>query len=1484
MALTTEYKKLYEVFPTLKLSEETALYADAIYVTKVTKESSGNMARVYILSNVIIPKKSILKLEDELHRQIFRRFTENIRILDRYDLTQQHTPEKLFEFYRDSIEAELEKYFHLEYMIYKKSDVFFVDGVFVINMEKGGFSKHKGDGLRDYFSNLFTCRFGMDVEVRCQFKDSRAGRFAEENRYRLEKMAKQIAENITVEESVPLKKTEEKTRTPAPERSEERKKYYKQPKKEKSPGMIYGRDFEGEITKISDIGEAGGIVIVEGMIRYVHELRTTKTGRVIMKFDITDFCDTITAVLFLSEEAKDELKDEITAGRFITLHGDASYNNFEKEVTINSVKGIRKAADNRPKKTDDSFEKRTELRCHTKMSEMEGVAALSDLVTRAVEWGHNALAVTDNGVVQAFPECIHLLDNLKKKKKIPEDTEFKLILGMDAYMADDTRLPSVNVKGQSLDDTFVVFDLETTGLSASHDRIIEIGAVKVESGKITDRFSTFVNPQIPIPYAIEKLTFISDSMVKDAPLIQDALPKFLEFVGDAAVVGHNAEFDVSFIENKAKDIGIETDFTVTDTVRMGQFLLPDLNNYKLDTLAKKLDVELLNHHRAVDDAEATAHIFVKLIKRLKEKNIFTLKELNEAGKPGKEAVKKMHPYRCTILATTEEGKYNLYRLVSASHLDYFRRVPIIPKSLIMKHREGLIIGSGNSDGELYEAIHLGRGGEILAGIVSFYDYLEIQPVQNNLNLIESDKSYVSNEDDLRQINIKITELGNQFDKPVAATGDVYLLEPEDAIYRSILRLNKKDKNYNKLPLCIFKTTDEMLEEFSYLGSDKAREVVIENTRKISDMCDNISPVRPDKCSPQIEGSDEQLKEICYNRAHEIYGEELPDIVKERLDKELDSIISNGYSVLYIIAQKLVWKSNDDGYLVGSRGSVGSSFAAYMLGITEVNPLSPHYRCTGCFYTEFDSEEVLSYSGASGCDMPDKICPKCGRPLTKDGFDIPFETFLGFKGDKEPDIDLNFSNEYQSKAHAFTEVIFGKGQTFKAGTVSGVQDKTAFGFTMAYFEEEALKKNEAMTKRGCEIARIAEGCIGVKRTTGQHPGGIIVLPIGEDINTFTPVQHPANDTGTDIITTHFDYHSIDHNLLKLDILGHLDPTMIRRLQDLTGKDPLTIPLDSKEVMSLFKDTSALGIKPEDIGGTELGILGVPEFGTDFAMGMVKEAAPTSFSDLIRIAGLAHGTDVWLDNAQKLISEGTATISTAICTRDDIMTYLISMGLEKELSFTIMESVRKGKGLKPEWEEEMVKHNVPDWYIWSCKKIQYMFPKAHAAAYVMMAWRIAYCKIFHPLEYYCAYFSIREKGFDYEKMAMGESRFKTWLETYRNKNEESSLTDVEANELKDLRIVEEMYARGFEFMPVDIYKAGAREFRIYDGKLMPSFKVISKVGEVAGENIEIAAAKGPFISKEDIMKRAGVGQTVIDKLTEINALDGMADTNQLTIFDV
>ena len=1280
--------------------------------------------------------------------------------------------------------------------------------------------------------------------------------------------------------------------------------YTKTLKQSDNPDVIYGRDFEEEALHIEDIiGEMGEVVIRGKVLKL--DSREIKNEKTIVMFDVTDFTDTIGIKMFTRNEFVPELMGKLKPGTFLKIKGVATLDKFDHELTIGSIQGIKKISDFTTTRMDMAPHKRVELHCHTKMSDMDGVSEAKDIVKRAYKWGHRAIAITDHGVVQGFTDANHVWDDLWKEEKgkrkeagdeNPDKQDFfKILYGVEAYLVDDLKEIVTGDKGQSLDEDYVVFDIETTGFSPVNNRIIEIGAVKVCGGEVVDRFSTFVNPQVPIPFEIEKLTSIRDDMVMDAPLIEEVLPEFLAFCEGCVLVAHNANFDMSFIMENARRQGLPDSFTYVDTVGISRVLLPNQAKHTLDAVAKTLNISLENHHRAVDDAECTAWIFVKFIQMLKEQNVTTLAQINAMGADSVELVRKLPSYHAIILAKNDLGRINLYRLVSESHLTYFHRHPRIPKSLVMKYREGLILGSACEAGELYRALLDGQSDMQIARLVNFYDYLEIQPVGNNKFMIASEKIRdVNSIEDIQNLNRRIVKLGEQFHKPVVATCDVHFLDPEDEIYRRIIMAGKGfDDADDQAPLYLH-TTEEMLEEFSYLGSDKAYEIVVKNTNMIADMCETIAPVRPDKCPPVIPDSDKTLTKICYDRAHEIYGPNLPKIVEERLERELNSIIKNGFAVMYIIAQKLVWKSVEDGYLVGSRGSVGSSFVATMSGITEINPLSPHYYCSKCHYVDFDSEEVKAYAGTAGIDMPDKVCPNCGEPLHKEGFDIPFETFLGFKGDKEPDIDLNFSGEYQSKAHKYTEVIFGAGQTFRAGTIATLADKTAFGYVKNYFEERGKHK------RNSEIDRIVVGCTGVRRSTGQHPGGIVVLPLGQDINSFTPVQHPANDMTTDTITTHFDYHSIDHNLLKLDILGHDDPTMIRMLQDLTGRDPLTIPLDGKDVMSLFQNTDALGITPEQIGGTKLGCLGIPEFGTDFAMNMVMEAQPQSFSDLVRISGLSHGTNVWVGNAQDLIRDGIATISTCVCTRDDIMTYLINKGVEPEKSFKIMEAVRKGtvakKKINPdqwkEWKEDMIAHDVPDWYIQSCEKIEYMFPKAHAAAYVMMAWRIAYCKIHYPLAYYGAFFSIRAKAFSYEQMCQGQAHMEAIMKEYKRRMEAASNKEPGAQPLSnkeelaygDMRVVQEMYARGFEFEPIDIFKAQSRSFQIVNGKLMPSLSSIDGLGEKAADAIVEAAKDGPFLSKDDFRERTKVSKTVVDLMAELGLLGDLPESNQLSLFDL
>ena len=1490
-------KLFFDVFPTLKVNKEYENLFREVEVMKVTTTSLRDFIRVHICSTHLIAKRSVCKMEEMIREQLFGHTQIQVEVVETYQLSELYTPENLLREYRDSILYELQRQSMLEYNMFQNAVCTFEDTqTLCIEMTNSIVAEGKKDAIVGTIDRIFNERCQVPTKIKVLYREPQESKNKKHGEIRIqqevdaileqnaslheEKIAqkKEKTEGVKKKESVPKqeKAPAEPKKKEFPKREFQKKEFYRSPKRSDNPDVLYGRDFEDEAIPLSDVvGEMGEITIRGKILKL--ETREIRNEKTIVMFAITDFTDTIMVKMFTRNEQLPEILAGIKKGAFLKIKGVTTIDKFDGELTIGSVVGIRKISDFTTTRKDTSPEKRVELHCHTKMSDMDGVSEAQALVARAHDWGHQAIAITDHGVVQAFPDANHYVERLDK------EDPFKIIYGVEAYLVDDLTEIAVNEQGQTLDDTFVVFDIETTGFSAAEDRIIEIGAVKITDGAIVDRFSTFVNPEVPIPFEIQQLTHITDDMVLEAPKIEEALPAFLDFVGESALVAHNAGFDVGFIEQNCVRLGRSRTFTSVDTVGLARVLLPTLSKYKLNIVAKALNISLENHHRAVDDAAATAEIYVKFIEMLKERGMTTLKEVNAFGDMNPDAIKKMPTYHAIILAKNEVGRVNLYTLVSLSHLKYFARRPRIPKSEFNKYREGLILGSACEAGEVYRALLDGKSEETIAKIVDYYDYLEIQPIGNNAFMIASEKQRnIKSEEDLKNMNRRIVQLGEKFQKPVVATCDVHFMDPDSEVYRRIIMTGKGFSDADSQPPLYLRTTEEMLEEFSYLGSKKAEEVVITNTNKIADSIERISPVRPDKCPPVIEDSDQTLRNICYDKAHSMYGEELPEIVVERLERELNSIISNGFAVMYIIAQKLVWKSNEDGYLVGSRGSVGSSFVATMAGITEVNPLSPHYYCTNCHYSDFESEEVRAFAGGCGWDMPDKVCPNCGQPLVKDGFDIPFETFLGFKGNKEPDIDLNFSGDYQSNAHKYTEVIFGEGQTYRAGTIGTLAEKTAFGFVKNYYEEHGSRK------RKCEIERIVEGCTGIRRSTGQHPGGIIVLPHGENINSFTPVQHPANDMTTDIITTHFDYHSIDHNLLKLDILGHDDPTMIKMLEELveqlTGKPfkATEIPLDDPGVMQLFADTGSLGIKPSDIGGCPVGCLGIPEFGTDFVIQMVVDTKPKTLSDLIRISGLSHGTDVWLNNAQTLIQEGKATISTAICTRDDIMTYLINTGMESELSFTIMESVRKGKGLKTEWEDAMKAAGVPDWYIWSCKKIKYMFPKAHAAAYVMMAYRIAYCKVNYPLAYYAAYFSIRASAFSYELMCQGKEKLEFYLRDYKNRSD--SLSKKDQDTLKDMRIVQEMYARGYEFLPLDIYRAKATKFQIIDGKLMPPLSSIEGMGDKAAEAVEMAAEDGPYLSRDDFRQRTKVSKTVIDFMADLGMFGDLPETNQLSLFDL
>ena len=1498
-------KVFFHVFPTLKAEEGLQILFADVEVRKITTNSRRDFLHVYIFSRHLIQKQQIRRMESLIKEQLFAKTAVSVQIIEEYALSGQYTPEALMTEYRESILLELKEISVLASGMFAQAAIHYEEGnVICLELLDSIVSEGRKEEILKFLEKMFAERFHMEADIRITYRqpDGIGTREYDEQRVQqeinaiFERRAKQRGEEAPAEPGEASQSAEAaggvsgKTTSGSAEKGRKsfgkggfkKKDFYRPVKTGDDPNLIYGRNFDDEpITLDQVVAEMGEITFHGKIISFdTREIRNEKT---IIIFAVTDFTDTITVKMFARNDQLTEILGELKKGAFVKIKGVTTIDKFDGELTIGSVTGIKKIGDFTVSRKDLSPLKRVELHCHTKMSDMDGVSEVKDIVQRAHDWGHPAIAITDHGVAQAFPVANHYIETLDK------DDPFKIIYGVEGYVVDDLTEIAVNAGEQSLDDTYIVFDIETTGFSSIRDRIIEIGAVKVVNGEIVDRFSTFVNPERPIPFEITGLTGITDEMVMGAPAIGTVLPQFLEFAGDGVLVAHNAGFDVGFIEQNCREQGLNDRFIYVDTVALARVLLPTLSKYKLNIVAKALNISLENHHRAVDDAGATAEIFVKFVEMLKKDQVTTLKEVNRYGDRNVNAIRKMPTHHIIILAKNDIGRYNLYQLITESHLTYYARRPRIPKSLLNEYREGLLIGSACEAGELYQAVLEKRSTEQIAKLADFYDYYEIQPLGNNRFMIESSRiPDVTSDEDLKRLNREIVELGEKFGKPVVATCDVHFLDPDNEVYRRIIMAGKGFDDADSQPPLYLRTTEEMLEEFSYLGAAKAREIVIDNPVKIAGMVEKISPVNPNKCPPVIENSDQELRNICYRKAHEMYGEDLPAQVSERLEKELNSIISNGYAVMYIIAQKLVWKSNADGYLVGSRGSVGSSFVATMAGITEVNPLSPHYYCRHCHYSDFESDEVRAYAGGCGFDMPDKDCPVCGETLVKAGFDIPFETFLGFKGDKEPDIDLNFSGDYQAKAHKYTEVLFGEGHTFKAGTIATLADKTAYGFVKNYYEEHEQRK------RRCEIERITEGCTGIRRSTGQHPGGIVVLPHGHDINEFTPVQHPANDMECGIITTHFDYHSIDHNLLKLDILGHDDPTMIRTLEDYITSEAMDneynadnpfiateIPLDDEKVIELFHGTEVLGIKPEDIGGCKLGCLGIPEFGTDFVIQMVEDTKPQTLSDLIRISGLSHGTNVWLGNAQELVKSGKATISTAICTRDDIMTYLINQGVESALAFTIMESVRKGKGLKPEWEDAMKEKGVPDWYIWSCNKIIYMFPKAHAAAYVMMAYRIAYCKINYPLAYYAAYFGIRADAFSYEIMCQGKEKLDYYIKDYKRRSD--SLSKKEQDVMKDMKIVQEMYARGFEFMPIDIYRAKAKMFQIIDGKLMPSLASIEGMGDKAAEAVEEASKDGPYLSLDDFRQRTKVSKTVIDLMQELGLFGNLPQSNQLSLFD-
>ncbi|HIW25123.1 MAG TPA: PolC-type DNA polymerase III [Firmicutes bacterium] len=1445
------HEKFLNVFGKVNSKDNIKAYFSDAYVEKLSVSKSTKILQADVSSKSLIPNRYKALMEKDIFDAVS--VAQQVKLNIRYDI-EDKSPRNVFDFIWKDAVSVLSEESPVCGCVFDDCEIEEDDGKIVIYTgHNSAFYLYK-KGVDKYLTDRIRDEFGVNVTV--AFKNKKATEEEQQDyKKKHENYERQLIESIMTE-----KATAETAKETA--KAEEVKAGIEN-------GIIMGRDpIKDEPIKIKNTRTEGEKVVIQGEIFNIEE-REIKGDRYIVSFDITDGSDSTTVKFFTDKSAYDcdgGIKSALK-GAYVKVKGEVQYDKYAKEIVIMSRNIVK--ADRPPARMDTSEEKRVELHLHTTMSTMDAVTGMKEYVKRAAKWGHKAIAVTDHGVVQAYPEAMDAA----------EANNIKVIYGVEAYLIDDLGEVVTNPKGQSFDDEYVVFDIETTGLNKEKCKIIEIGAVKIRNREIVDRYSTFIDPGEKLSDEIVDLTNITDDMLEGQRPIETVLPEFLDFVGDDVLVAHNASFDTGFVRIKAEELGIEyRKNTILDTLELSRTLLKELKKHKLDVVAKHLGVSLEGHHRAVNDAEATAEIFLKLVDMLEENGVKNVDDINIYSSRTVN-YSKLKSYHTIILVKNLKGLRNLYELISMSHLEFYHKQPRIPKTRLMQHRDGLIVGSACEAGELYRALLDMKPKEQIENIVGFYDYLEIQPVGNNMFMIDSDRvPAVNSVDDIKNFNRKIVQLGEEYNKPVVATCDCHFIDPEDSVYRKILMYAKGFEDAENQPPLYFRTTEEMLREFYYLGEEKAREIVITNTNLIADEIENIKPVPDGTFPPKIEGAEEQIQQIAMDKAHSIYGDPLPPIVEQRLDKELKSIIKNGFSVMYIIAQKLVWKSNDDGYLVGSRGSVGSSFVANMTGITEVNALPPHYVCPNCKYSDFESEEVhkVFMQGGSGVDMPDKACPKCGTMMKKDGHDIPFETFLGFDGDKEPDIDLNFSGEYQQRAHAYTEELFGKGHVFKAGTIGTLADKTAFGYVKRYVEDHGLNLHRA------EMDRLVQGCTGVKRTTGQHPGGLMIVPKDKDIYEFCPIQHPADDVNSTIITTHFDYHSISGRILKLDLLGHDDPTFIRMLYDITGFNPQLVPLDDKQTMSLFQSPEALGLKPEQIN-CPTGTLGVPEFGTRFVRNMLIETKPETFSDLLRISGLSHGTNVWVGNARELIADGVITLKETISTRDSIMSYLITKGLENKKAFKIMEKVRKGKGLADEDIEYMKEHDVPQWYIDSCLKIKYMFPKAHAAAYVMMAYRIAYFKINYPEAYYATYFTVRAaEDFDYSSMCRGEEVAKAALREIEDKGNDA--TAKELNKATVLELVIEFYERGFKFLPIDIYKSDARKFAVSPDGLIPPLNSLQGLGLNVAQSIVDGRKDGEFKTIEEFKSRTAAGSSIVELLKENGVLKGIPESDQMSLFDI